>query len=812
MFEGPRRSPPDKVVMKPTLSIGRLLQSLVGLMAIVVIGICAAVANQAFERRQNAENIVRVVETSRDLFTAKQSIRLERVTVNTALLMPGVADEETRATIAARRAQAEVALDAAVARLSIDSADPRPLRQLRRLRTSFDRLRVSADAGLLLPRDRRAAGLSAVWMSTEAELVDEINRLSDALSSEVGGTDPYISEMMKIKQLAWATRDAAGEDRMRIGEALANGRGLRPDQVKQLDLQTGRADGTWDLILGELAAGPAAPRLEAAVAAADKAYFAELRVKRNALVADLVAGRPVSISGTDWVSLSNPGLHALVSLANTALDLADEHAREQAQAALGDFMVAVLVILLAVGFTFLAGLVIVGRVVLPVERMTDIMARVSRGDLMCEIPYAERADEMGGLARALGVFRANALERCRMEDELLSSRLEKEPAESANRLKSQFLANMSHEIRTPLNGVLGMVQVMEMDKTTPLQAERLRTIRESGGALLHILNDVLDFSKIEAGQLELAPVEFDIQEVVSQACGTFAYTADVKGIDLGYGVAEDAAGLWLGDQLRIRQILINLLSNALKFTEQGAVSVTVERCDAGLALTVHDSGIGVCPEALPRLFEKFSQADESNTRRFGGAGLGLAISSELAQLMDGTISVESQLGVGSSFRVTLPLQHLGAAGGSRRPGPGAGRPGSPARAGRPVRVLAAEDNLTNQKVLAALLAPLDLELTIVDNGRLAVEACRDGGFDMVLMDVQMPEMGGVEATVLIRAAEAAEGLAPVPIIAVSANALRHQVEEYLAAGMNDHVAKPIEATVLYGAINNALARVAAIAA
>ena len=798
--------------MKPTLSIGRLLQSLVGLMAVLVIGICVAVATQAFERRQNAESIVRVVETSRDLFMAKQSIRLERVTVNTALLMPGIAEEETRATIVARRAQAEAALDAAMARLSTASADPRSLRQLQSLRNDFNRLRVSADAGLLLPRDRRAAGLSAAWMSTEAELVDEINRLSDALSSEVGGTDPYVSEMMKIKQLAWATRDAAGEDRMRIGEALATGRGLRPDQAKELDLQTGRADGTWDLILDEIAAGPAAPRLEAAIAAADKAYFAELRVRRDALVADLVAGRPILISGTDWVSLSNPGLQSLITVANTALDLADEHAAGEAQAAVGDFMVALLVIVLAVAFAFLAGLVIVGRVVLPVERMTEVMSRVSKGDLMCEIPYAERADEMGGLARALAVFRANALEKHRMEGELLSSRLEKEVAESANRLKSQFLANMSHEIRTPLNGVLGMVQVMEMDKITPLQAERLRTIRESGGALLHILNDVLDFSKIEAGQLELAPVEFDIQEVVSQACGTFAYTADVKGIDLGSGVAEDAAGLWLGDQLRIRQILINLLSNALKFTEQGAVSVTAERCDAGLALTVHDSGIGVRPEALPKLFEKFSQVDESTTRRFGGTGLGLAISSELAQLMGGTISVESQVGVGSSFRVTLPLERAEVTSRARRPKPAMGRPRSAAPAGRPVRVLAAEDNLTNQKVLAALLAPLDLELTIVDNGRLAMEACQNGGFDIVLMDVQMPEMGGVEATVLIRAAEAAQGLTPVPIIAVSANALRHQVEEYLAAGMNCHVPKPIEAAVLYGAINNALAGTGAIAA
>ena len=809
MAEVPGRNSPDKVVMTPTLSIGRLLQALIGLMAIMVIGLCTAVATQALDRRQNAEKTVRVIETSRDLFIAKQNIRLERVTVNTALLMPDVASAETRAMIAARRAQAEAALDSAIGNLS---TEPQSLRALRTLRDDFDRLRVSADAGLLLPKDRRSAGLSAAWISTEAELVDEIDRLAATLSAQIGGTDPYVSEMMKIKQLAWAARDAAGEDRLRIGEALAAGRGLRPDQARQLDLNTGRADSTWDLIVDELAAGPSAPRLEAVVAAADQAYFAELREKRNALVADLVAGTPVSISGTDWVSLSNPGLQSLVTVANTALDLADDHARNVAQAALGDLVVGVLAILLALGFTFLAGMVIVRRVVQPLDRMTEVMGRISEGDLTCEVPYSERADEMGGLARALSVFRSNAIEKHRMEDELLESRLEKEVAESANRLKSQFLANMSHEIRTPLNGVLGMVQVMEMDKTTPLQAERLKTIRESGGALLQILNDVLDFSKIEAGQLELAPVEFDIQELASQACATLADLAEKKGIGLDSRVADDAAGLWLGDQLRVRQIIINLLSNALKFTEHGAVSLTAERSDEGLVLTVQDSGIGVRPEDLPRLFAKFSQVDESNTRRFGGTGLGLAISSELAQLMKGTISVESQVGVGSSFRVTLPLQHLRAAGGSRRAGPGKSRPRPAARDGRPVRVLAAEDNLTNQKVLAALLAPLDLELTIVDNGRLAVEACQEGGFDMVLMDVQMPEMGGVEATVLIRAAEAARGLAPVPIIAVSANALRHQVEEYLAAGMNCHVAKPLDAAVLYGAINNALAKADAIAA
>ena len=798
--------------MLPTLSIGQLLQSLVGLTAFVIICMCAAVATEALERRQNAENIVRVVETSRDLFMAKQNLRLERVTANTALLMPGRASEQTRAMIAARRAQAEAALNAAIARVSNSASHPQDLLQLLAYRNNFDRQRALVDAALHLPKARRSADLRGDWRATEGELVGAIDQLSNALSSEIGGGDASIAGMMKIKQLAWAARDAAGEDRMQIGEALANGGGLNRDDVMRLGIQTGRADALWDIIRDEVAVSTAPPRLATAVAAADKAYFAELRVLRHALVADLVGGGTVRMSGTDWIKLSDPGLESLTSVANTALDLADEHARRKAQTALGDLGGSILQILVALGFSIVAALLIISRVVRPVTRITDAMYRVARGDLTVTIPYEHRRDEIGGLARALGMFRADAREKQRVDGELCSSRLDTEAAQAASLTKSQFLANMSHEIRTPLNGVLGMVQVMEMEKTSPLQAQRLRAIRESGGALLHILNDVLDFSKIEAGELELAQVEFDVQGVVNQACATFAHIASVKGINLGYVVAESARGVWLGDPLRIRQILINLLSNAVKFTDKGAVTVTAELYEAGLALTVRDSGIGVRPEALPRLFDKFSQADESNTGRFGGTGLGLAISRQLARLMDGEIRVESEVNVGSSFRVTLPLQWVSVTGLTKPAEPAADQRRPGAGAGRPLRILAAEDNLTNQNVLAALLAPLELELTIVETGRLAVEACRNGIFDLVLMDVQMPEMGGVEATRLIRAEEAARGLAPIPIIAVSANAMRHQVDEYVAAGMTFHVAKPIEAALLYGAIDDAFSRTDALAA
>ncbi|HEY3800033.1 MAG TPA: ATP-binding protein [Caulobacteraceae bacterium] len=257
----------------------------------------------------------------------------------------------------------------------------------------------------------------------------------------------------------------------------------------------------------------------------------------------------------------------------------------------------------------------------------------------------------------------------------------------------------------------------------------------------------------------------------------------------------------MGDGARLRQILSNLLSNALKFTETGEVSLTVKRRKHGIAFLVRDSGIGISAEALPKLFGKFSQVDDSNTRRFGGTGLGLAISRELSQMMGGDIQVDSTPGVGSVFCVTLPLPRIG-----DRQAPKADAAPASHNGGldRPVRILAAEDNPTNQKVLAALLSPLGVDLTIVADGQSAVDAWRGGGFDMVLMDIQMPVMSGVAAADAIRKLEATSLRRPTPIIALSANAMSHQIESYLKSGMTAHVAKPIEAGLLFAAIEAAL--------
>jgi signal transduction histidine kinase/AmiR/NasT family two-component response regulator len=377
----------------------------------------------------------------------------------------------------------------------------------------------------------------------------------------------------------------------------------------------------------------------------------------------------------------------------------------------------------------------------------------------------------------------------------------KEEAEAANKAKSAFLATMSHEIRTPLNGVLGMAQAMAMGELTDQQRGRLDVIRQSGESLLAILNDVLDLSKIEAGKLELEQAEFDISDLAKGAHATFAAIAENKGLKFRLKVEPAARGTYLGDSVRVRQILYNLVSNALKFTDKGEVNVTVGRRRGVLRLSVKDTGIGVPPEKLANLFQKFEQADASMTRRYGGTGLGLAICRDLAQLMGGAIGAESTPGEGSTFWVTLKAPQL-----LRPEGASPKAPVMRMRASsRPLHVLAAEDNEMNQLVLKTLLGQVGIEPVMVRTGREAVEAWATDVWDLILMDVQMPEMDGPSATAVIRSREATLGRARTPIVALTANAMDHHMREYREAGMDGFVAKPIEAVRLFAAIQDAVA-------
>ncbi|MHB8284131.1 MAG: ATP-binding protein [Caulobacteraceae bacterium] len=419
-------------------------------------------------------------------------------------------------------------------------------------------------------------------------------------------------------------------------------------------------------------------------------------------------------------------------------------------------------------------------------------------------------------------------ERLRVEAEreglLEHLRLSLAQAQAANTAKSEFLANVSHEIRTPLNGILGMAQVLAISNLDEVQRERVDLIAHSGRALMTLLNDVLDLSKIEAGRLDLNPTVFDLQRVVQDTCATFADVAERKGLAFDVEVSAEVRGAWRGDADRIAQIVSNLVSNALKFTPAGAVKVSVADSLHGIVLTVSDTGIGMAADQIPQLFAKFHQVDSANTRRFGGTGLGLAICRQLVDLMEGDIAVESVAGQGTRFIVRLPLSRPDAAElvivrstevespprapstiayGDALPHPdAAGANEREAMSAGGLRVLAAEDNPANQLVLKALLQAFDITPMIVGTGALAVQAWSKAEFDMIFMDIQMPELDGVEAARRIRRLESQSGRRRTPIIALTANVMAHQVEQYVGAGMDGFLAKPIEIASLAEALQS----------
>jgi signal transduction histidine kinase/ActR/RegA family two-component response regulator len=376
----------------------------------------------------------------------------------------------------------------------------------------------------------------------------------------------------------------------------------------------------------------------------------------------------------------------------------------------------------------------------------------------------------------------------------------RDAAEAANRAKSEFLANMSHEIRTPMNGVLGVADALALGQLDERQAELVEMIRSSGRMLNHLLCDILDLARVESGAMELQPAPFELGDAVREVARLSAVHAREKGIDFSVTIAPEAERTVVGDPMRLKQILTNLTSNAVKFTEDGEVHLAVECLvgpDARFAMVVRDTGCGFSPETKSRLFGRFQQADAGMNRRAGGSGLGLAISRHLAELMGGTLEAESVEGQGSTFTLTLVLPPAEPVVAPGLPSPAAAAAAEPA-----MRVLVVDDNANNRRLLEVLFEHLGIATGTANDGLGAIDAWRGGAFDLIVMDMQMPVMDGLEATRAIRAAERREDRARTPILFVSANAMPEHVAAARAAGGDGHLSKPIAADRLFAALAN----------
>ena len=448
--------------------------------------------------------------------------------------------------------------------------------------------------------------------------------------------------------------------------------------------------------------------------------------------------------------------------------------------------------------------------------LTRASQEVSAGNLT-PAPVNEGEDELGQLGAAF-----NAMSRTvRQRVEQLT--LAKQEAEASNRAKSEFLANMSHEIRTPMNGIIGMTELVLDSSLSAAQREHLQVVRSSADALLRIINDVLDFSKIEAGKLTLESLAFSPQQLLNDTLAPLEVGARDKGLVLRREIAPDLPAWVLGDPDRLRQVLTNLLGNAIKFTAAGEVTLGW-RYLAGEALPhqlwVSDTGIGIPADKQKAIFEAFTQADNSTTRHFGGSGLGLTICSTLVQLMGGQISLDSEPGKGSTFQVALQLPLTDAPPVVAPPAippasqPLATAPMTPVVPAEVVpvttdsvtnglRVLLVEDHPVNQKLAIKLLERDGHQVTLAQNGQEGFTAAVGEAFDLVLMDVQMPVMDGLESARAIRAFEREHGRAAVPIAAMTANAMASDREACEAAGMNDFIAKPFKTAELRALLERA---------
>lgn len=464
------------------------------------------------------------------------------------------------------------------------------------------------------------------------------------------------------------------------------------------------------------------------------------------------------------------------------------------------------------------------RITEPLSDLADMMSEVTdREDYSQRFSYGVK-NELGAVVEAFNEMLVRIGDReQRLRKMIVDLEEARDQAESAARSKSSFLANMSHEIRTPMNGVIGMIALLKQGGLTEQQLAYFETIERSADALLLIIDDILDFTKIEAGRLTLGRSAFSIRDSLSSIEALFSEPASQKGLVLGFTVDSAVPAVLVGDPGRIRQILLNLIGNAVKFTDKGSITVTASVADTEqgehIRFTVADTGPGIHPEDQTRIFGEFFQADVSLTRSHGGTGLGLAITDQLVRLMGGRIGFESQYGAGSLFWVELPMevsaenspQELavgGAEGGANQkevarlerltnPAASASAPTTgateyPLSVTYELSVLVAEDSEVNQFIIRELLAKWGIEIAVAANGLEAVEAFKEREFDLILMDIQMPEMDGLEATRRIRSLQSDESVhEECEIVGLSAHAMSGDRERYMAEGMVDYLTKPI---------------------
>jgi len=636
-------------------SIGIVLPAITCLLVTALLVDAAARAQQAWTNRQESRQVSIDVASLRDLFDAVTNIRLERGAINFALATPEPASADTQKEIAALRAKSRQSFEAALAMLAPDRVPGAgsELGTIRARSVVLDAWRREADAALLLPSDRRRADLRQKMAIAADNLTNAIDALIYRTAKGTKTADSLITVLLRIAHNVWLVRSTVGDDRFLFTSAARSREPLSEEQQRSFGALAEQIKGRWALIEEDIRPLAAEAQFQKPIEEFDRVYFTELPHKRQMLVDDLVAGRPVIKTLLEWREMAIPAQRNLVVVMNTALDLANAEASAEYVAAGRYFVIALILMGVIFAIGALTVLYVFRTIVRPIKKITGAMLSVANGELAYEVPFETRSDEIGLLARALCVFRDNAIEKQQLH-------IAKATAEAANRTKSDFLANMSHELRTPLNAILGCAEVMKLAMFGPL-SERYRSyssdIFDSGTHLLNLINEILDLSKLEAGKLELYEEDVDPAAIIRACLHLIEPQAEKAKVRLSMSLDENALSPVRVDERRMKQVLLNLLSNAVKFTpEGGSVRVAASLQRERLIIEVSDTGIGMSDDQIPKALEAFRQIDSHISRKHVGTGLGLPLTKHLVELHGGTLVLESKVNLGTTVRVILPSE------------------------------------------------------------------------------------------------------------------------------------------------------------
>ncbi len=648
--------------MKRFQSIGMLLWAITGLLVVMLISIFAVIATAAFEHRQEAKRIVSTIRTEREILAVKEHIRAELSTLSLALVRISGEEHSGREImqIAVRHAKTKAALATVIRQLRDRGDTASVLGELVAARDHFDSV---SDSLIVALRDGEAAPRIVLqWRAAVSRVADAANSLANSLSRSTLSGDHFINEMAEINKLAWSLRVDTGTDRRAITSAIVEGRPLGPDRMRQFMEMTGRIDGQWTKIKDEQDQASIPARLGAAITRAQKDYFTDYRAARRAVIERMAAGTGAGISEQQWMDLSDPGLASIGAISFTALDLMQDHAGHIAGRADRKFYLAIALMLLSIGMASFMALYVRWRVIGPLQSITQTMGDVVDGDLERNIPFRNRPDEIGQFARTLHLFRKGAIERQKLEGELVRNQAAKEMAETSNRVKSEFLANMSHELRTPLNAIIGFSDLMKRQVFGPLPdryEDYAALINESGTHLLDLVSDILDLAKIEAGKFVIDAQPVDLADIVASCIQMTKQRAVERGITMTSSLPQ-VPFTFVADLRACKQILLNLLSNAVKFTcAGGTVNISAQLAGDRIRITVRDNGIGIPASALSRIGHAFEQASNNPFLAREGTGLGLALVRALASQHGGSVRIESEEDVGTAVTVELPLMQQG---------------------------------------------------------------------------------------------------------------------------------------------------------